>query len=164
MGTQGSRLNKTAICFAVAVALGIGGSVLYNWKKDEWIVIPDAREVIRSKLRDPQSAQFRNERITKTGALCGEVNAKNGMGGYVGFRKYVSHGGGQYVEDSWVLGEKTHDQYIQHIQRRTDILKRFIDMRKEFPDLESPSADRVSDMATSELFDAEWENTCGSSA
>lgn len=154
-------MNKTGIYFFIAIALGIGASVLYNWKHDEWIAIPKARESLRAQLRDPGSAEFRNERITKAGALCGEVNAKNGMGGYVGFKKYVSHGAGNFVQGSWVLGEKSHDHYMQHMQKQTQILKRFNDMRKDIPDLESPPSDRISEMATSELFEDEWQSACG---
>ena len=40
-------------------------------------------------LFDPQSAEFRNEQTSNEGSVCGEVNAKNRMGGYVGFSRYV---------------------------------------------------------------------------
>lgn len=40
--------------------------------------------IVRSKLVDPDSAQFRNQ-----SGKCGEVNAKNRMGGYTGFKRYV---------------------------------------------------------------------------
>lgn len=43
-------------------------------------------------LRDPLSAQFQNLRISGSGkALCGEVNAKNGFGGYAGFAEFVTN-------------------------------------------------------------------------
>lgn len=45
-----------------------------------------AQEAVRAKLNDPASAQFRNVTQTVGGPFCGEVNAKNRMGGYVGFR------------------------------------------------------------------------------
>ncbi|MBX3579963.1 MAG: hypothetical protein KF723_22395 [Rhizobiaceae bacterium] len=37
---------------------------------------------------DPEAVQFRRIRIGKEGALCGEVNAKNRLGGYVGFEPF----------------------------------------------------------------------------
>lgn len=39
---------------------------------------------IKQKLKDPDSAQFRNQK-----GACGEVNVKNDQGEYTGFKKYV---------------------------------------------------------------------------
>lgn len=39
---------------------------------------------VTDSLIDPSSAQFRNQN-----GNCGEVNAKNRMGGYIGFEKYI---------------------------------------------------------------------------
>ena len=50
-----------------------------------------AKEATLALLNDPASAQFRNLKIysAKSGpvSVCGEVNAKNRMGGYNGFQK-----------------------------------------------------------------------------
>ncbi len=51
---------------------------------------------IRNQLRDPESAQFRNVRYfgdwTRAGGVvCGEVNAKNGFGGFSGFHWFTAH-------------------------------------------------------------------------
>jgi ABC-type multidrug transport system fused ATPase/permease subunit len=53
--------------------------------------IEDLKKIIRSTLKDPDSSQFRELflNFSKT-ALCGEVNAKNSYGGYVGFRSFVA--------------------------------------------------------------------------
>lgn len=40
-----------------------------------------------ARLKDPESAQFRNVR-TVHGIVCGELNAKNSFGGYVGFEPF----------------------------------------------------------------------------
>ena len=40
-------------------------------------------------LFDPFTARFRGLRTGRGGALCGEVNAKNRMGAYVGFKDFV---------------------------------------------------------------------------
>ena len=45
---------------------------------------------VREKVRDPASAQFRNQFIGKGGAPCGEVNAKDAFGTYIGFQRYIS--------------------------------------------------------------------------
>lgn len=52
--------------------------------------IVKAREAIRTQLIDAESARFRNEETAEKGAVvCGEVNAKNRMGGYAGFVPYI---------------------------------------------------------------------------
>jgi hypothetical protein len=52
------------------------------------------REVTRN-LTDPESARFRSLVVTKNNTgktLCGEINAKNRVGGYVGYRRFlISH-------------------------------------------------------------------------
>lgn len=50
-------------------------------------IIEEAMAAVSKDLKDPSSAQFRNVRI-KGGHVCGEVNAKNAMGGYVGFQRF----------------------------------------------------------------------------
>lgn len=47
-----------------------------------------ARAQVTATLKDPGSAQFRNEAM-KGHVLCGEINAKNSMGGYVGFSRFI---------------------------------------------------------------------------
>lgn len=49
--------------------------------------IEQAKVAISKDLKDPSSAQFRNVRVI-SGKVCGEVNAKNAMGGYVGFQRF----------------------------------------------------------------------------
>ncbi|RZZ81427.1 hypothetical protein [Pseudoxanthomonas winnipegensis] len=48
-----------------------------------------AEDYLRDHLKDPSSAQFKNTRVLwrqdKELILCGQLNAKNGMGGYTGF-------------------------------------------------------------------------------
>ena len=49
------------------------------------------RDAVRDQLHDPGSAQFRNERQSPAddAVWCGEVNARNRMGGLVGFTRYM---------------------------------------------------------------------------
>ena len=44
-----------------------------------------AKEFVLANLKDPESAQFRNQK-----GLCGEVNAKNSFGGRSGFVKFIA--------------------------------------------------------------------------
>lgn len=43
------------------------------------------RSWVVAGLKDPDSAKFRNQY-----GVCGEVNAKNAMGGYVGYRRFIA--------------------------------------------------------------------------
>jgi len=72
------------------VALALAG-VAYDWKANR---SPEALSmaVVKSKLNDPDSAVFRNHQKAKRGGegvWCGELNARNRMGGMVGFTRYV---------------------------------------------------------------------------
>lgn len=45
--------------------------------------------LVKSKLKDPDSATFRNQIIGREGNPCGEVNSKNGFGGFTGYKRYI---------------------------------------------------------------------------
>jgi hypothetical protein len=49
-------------------------------------------------LKDPESARFKNVQVAADGqVLCGEVNAKNAFGGYVGFKPFVADAEGVVI-------------------------------------------------------------------
>lgn len=48
-----------------------------------------AKRAMQAYLFDPFSARFRNLRAGGGGAVCGQYNAKNRLGAYVGFRDFV---------------------------------------------------------------------------
>jgi hypothetical protein len=52
-----------------------------------------AEDYLREHLRDPSSAQFQKEKVVwrkeKELILCGQLNAKNGMGGMTGFTPFL---------------------------------------------------------------------------
>lgn len=52
------------------------------------------KEAIKTKLKDPDSAQFRNVQFHAGIApvTCGEVNAKNSFGGYSGYERFIAGG------------------------------------------------------------------------
>lgn len=60
----------------------------------------EAHSLLEQDLRDPHSVQYRDEQKKRAG-LCGEFNAKNASGGYVGFRSYV------YVPRQGVFADKS---------------------------------------------------------
>ena len=61
-------------------------------KKWEYIFL--AKEAVKLRLKDPESASFRNIVLPRnsSNAACGEFNSKNSLGGYGGFSKFVSTG------------------------------------------------------------------------
>ncbi len=48
----------------------------------------DAQAIIKANVLDPGSVQFRGLKTVK-GNVCGEYNAKNSFGGYVGFKFFA---------------------------------------------------------------------------
>jgi hypothetical protein len=65
----------------------------YLKSKSESEALSAAQESLKQSLKDPSSAQFRNVRLVTFGSgkvICGEVNAKNSYGGYVGFKRFVA--------------------------------------------------------------------------
>lgn len=72
---------------AIAAALTVGAAVFLL--ATDFIDVQRARRVIEPTLLDPASAQFRGVNLYDGRFLCGEVNAKNRVGGYVGFRKFL---------------------------------------------------------------------------
>lgn len=52
------------------------------------------QSAVADTLRDPESARFRNVRVVRkadgSDALCGELNAKNVYGGYVGYAPFYA--------------------------------------------------------------------------
>jgi len=57
----------------------------------------EAINFVKTQLKDPFSAQFQNVRHEGLG-ICGQVNAKNALGGYVGFRNFYVEKRRSYVE------------------------------------------------------------------
>jgi hypothetical protein len=65
-----------------------------KWFGAETIVA--AERAVRGELKDPGAAQFRDVRANYTEEFgvvaCGRVNTKNELGGYTGYRRFVSGG------------------------------------------------------------------------
>jgi hypothetical protein len=154
-------INKTAIYFALAIVLGIILSSLYKWKYDDWIAIPKAREAMQAQLRDPESAEFRNERFTNSRTLCGEVNAKNGMGGYTGFERYFTTGAVSYLEKSGSLNKETHEEFMLRMDKKIALLKSYNQIQEAHPKITMPSESRIDEQAAEEVVRDKFREACG---
>ena len=79
---------KRIVGFLMVVALLVGLVIAYRT-----YLVHSLRANVLMQLNDPDSAQFRNEVYVgpwtmEKGVLCGQVNSKNRMGGYVGFKAF----------------------------------------------------------------------------
>lgn len=73
------------------IAALLAFSSIAQAQSEDAVLFDDAKAVVSAGFKDPSSAQFRNLRtveLTSAIAVCGEVNAKNSYGGYVGFVQF----------------------------------------------------------------------------
>lgn len=66
---------------------------VYDDRGKQLVWIEKGKDAIKTKLRDPDSAQFRNVEFHAGGGVplaCGEVNGNNGFGGKAGYERFVA--------------------------------------------------------------------------
>ena len=86
----------TLVGLFVIMSIGLVAATDPN-KNTRW----DYERVVKSQLRDPDSAEFQNEDAYDNIGMCGQVNAKNGFGGYSGFKHFAILNNGVFlIEDS----------------------------------------------------------------
>lgn len=89
---KGEGVKKVLAAIGLLALVGVVGAYLYTV-----YLVHQHRKPVLAQLKDPDSAKFQNERLRygrtlKSSILCGEVNAKNEMGGYVGYRLFAASG------------------------------------------------------------------------
>jgi|JRYL01.1.fsa_nt_gb hypothetical protein len=72
----------------VAVLLIATPVACFAQSQAESEAIDTAKERILANLKDPDSVKFRNVKAFENGAVCGEYNARNSYGGYVGYKHF----------------------------------------------------------------------------
>ena len=102
---------KTTL-IGVAAVMGVATGSAFAWRG---YLIHELRNPVLEQLTDPQSAIFRSEVYAgdwtvSGGILCGQVNAKNRMGGYVGYKWFHS--------------------FNQHASVESDSMKESFDLQK----------------------------------
>jgi hypothetical protein len=90
---------KRMVQVAGAVLVVLGAVVAYRY-----YMVSSLRGPVMAEMVDPESAQFRGERYfgpwtVSGGILCGQVNAKNRMGGYVGFKYFSGNANGALISE-----------------------------------------------------------------
>jgi hypothetical protein len=111
-----ARRVPIALIILILVLCAVGGKfgadfyAKWSIEKSKAQSIKASKSVIEKILKDPASVQWRNEKLASNGqTLCGEVNAKNSMGGYVGFKHFIATPnsflieGGKYA--TWLLAD-----------------------------------------------------------
>jgi hypothetical protein len=82
-------------------------------KRKSAAAIEKVKNDILESMKDPNSAQFR--RIVTNGvAVCGEVNAKNSMGGYVGFKKFINWDDDDEITDFTFYEDKAQAEFTSN--------------------------------------------------
>ena len=76
-------------------------------------ILKVAQDNVRARLKDPASATFKGEFVSKTGIPCGEVNSKNSFGGYTGYQRYMASGGGLAVLESDMAPEEFDKAWLK---------------------------------------------------
>ena len=91
-----------------AIALTISAHAMANQTPLTAKELVAVKTAVNGQLKDPASAQYRNVRVsTKSAAVCGEVNAKNSLGGYTGFARFVL-----YLNPAFVVMD-TEDKILE---------------------------------------------------
>lgn len=96
-GIMSGKLRAIVVLVVGALIVTVGAKKFAEYKQERDAfnaranAIQKARQQVLVVLKDPQSVQLRNEKwVSKDATLCGEINAKNSLGGYVGFKKFIA--------------------------------------------------------------------------
>lgn len=147
-------VSKTIIVIAAASTLGVAATVNY----EAWFVAPKLRAGLLTSLVDADSAQFRGERVVRSGTvICGEFNSKNRLGGYAGFRRYMSTAGGAFA----IEGERTAtwDDSTQAIMAALQTKSAALRAARQAGG-EPPPDFKIEAEVDRRMFSALWDKTC----
>lgn len=161
MSTSSNWMAYSGRAAVIAAILAAMGFATYRAKYDDWVTIPKMRLQVTNRLKDPGSAQFRNEALAR-GWLCGEFNSKNGYGAYGGFSRFITGSAGTYIEGDEFAESKTPEDFLALMDEKNRILKRLIALREMNPDLVrgTPSESELQSQAWSVIFKQKWHQAC----
>lgn len=122
------------------------------------------REFVVQQMLDPSTAQFKDEKLTKQGWLCGQINSKNAFGAYVGFKRFAARN----FDDAWIEGlgyaGKPGADSTAHLLEAMDaqirVLGEILEATKANPGFVSPSDVQIESMVETELFADRWKKHC----
>lgn len=82
--------SRSSLVLATCLTLSLIGCGIGDDIRREAEIFGTVQTRVANNFRDPNSTQFRYMRFGSPGFVCGEVNAKNGFGAYVGFVRFYS--------------------------------------------------------------------------
>ena len=114
---MGKGMKILMVVVAILMAAAVSRAYMNNQKKEmlrlksekeEAELLERAKEAVRNMMKDPDSVKFKDliaGQVSKDKKkhVCGMVNSKNSMGGYVGYKGFVYIDGEKYAvlqEDS----------------------------------------------------------------
>lgn len=153
--------SSCAVAFAA-----VAGIVVFVAKYDDWVTLPKERELISKYMKDPLTTQFREERLTPKGWLCGEFNSKNEYGAYLGFKRFISHtkAGAVYVEGLSLITEDNFELNGEEINALLDKKISLYNLQLAARDRGEPIAKYTEGernrMAREERFKDRWKELC----
>ena len=122
------------------------------------------REFVTQQMRDPGTVQFKDEKLTKQGWLCGQVNSKNAFGAYVGFKRFAARN----HDDAWIEGvgyagkpgADSADRTFEAMDVQIRVLGEILEAKKANPGFLNPSDAQIKSMVEAELFEDRWKKHC----
>ena len=149
------RTGLTLTISAGVLAAAAGAVLLSNY--DAWFKLPELRTGLTQSLVDADSAQFRGERVAAGGTVvCGEFNSKNRMGGYAGFRRFISTSGGAFAIDGEAIAtwDNSTDAIVAALDAKAAALRTARATGSDAPDF------RIEADVNRKLFEDLWRTHC----
>jgi len=145
-------LTVAALCVAITVCV----------KYDDWFVYRSARRPLAYLMKDPSSTIFRNERFVDYDWYCGEVDAKNEMGAYTGFKRFISGRLSNviYLEGTGMLGKESTDELLLVMDKKIAYLESFKTIREHSPGARMISETEQYAQARRQVFEDHWKALC----
>ena len=155
--------TKTGIALAAGVLM-VAGGVFAVRQCIEWAGVAPLRAHVVQQLRDPDSVQFRAEKLTRAGWLCGELNGKNAYGAYTGFKRFLSRAPDDvHIEGIGYAGEKggqSTRQIIDDLDVSIEVSQGLLAVAKASPGLPAPTPEEVEAMRARAIFKKRWASHC----
>lgn len=160
---HGSETGDQLISLAAAIGVVLAVGVAVWWGSNQQ-TIKAKRGYAVSQLRDPDSVQFRAERLTGEGWLCGELNGKNAYGAYAGFNRFLSRAPDDvHIEGIGYAGEKggqSTRQIIDDLDVSIEVSQGLLAVAKASPGLPAPTPEEVEAMRARAIFKKRWASHC----
>lgn len=122
-----------AICFVAGIGSTVAAYRGYQYWRDNLSPEAVAMESVRRRMFDPESARFEYvQHNPATKATCGAVNAKNKMGGYVGFTSFILK-----ADEALELEPPDHESETD-LRKKLDALQKRIDFMRTWESLCAP--------------------------